>query len=122
VVCRDDDLARAFDDGGLALVDHSRLSRQGLDYGEPALDTAGSGGYRSSSQRASAWQRPGWATCARLAVELRREERALGEPRLRAAELEAQRPIACAQAGHLRDGPPGSVGRISCLFPDLACR
>jgi hypothetical protein len=47
-----------------------------------------------------------WALCAQLAVVLERAERCVvwGEPRLRAAERDAEQPIASAQLGTLPDG------------------
>lgn len=48
-----------------------------------------------------------WALCARLAVSLERTQRGFqvwGERELRAAELDAGRPIASAQLGRLPDG------------------
>jgi hypothetical protein len=47
-----------------------------------------------------------WALCAQLAVVLERAERCVvwGEPRLRAAERDAEHPIASAQLGTLPDG------------------
>jgi hypothetical protein len=62
--------------------------------------------------------------CAQLAVQPERTERCevWGEPRLRAAELEADRSVASARMGELPDGRPGCGGRISCCFPMRRCR
>jgi CO dehydrogenase flavoprotein subunit len=65
------------------------------------------------------WRRRGiWTLCARLAVILEREGRGVevwGEPRFRAAELQAEHPIASASCGALPDGRP----RLR--RPDLCC-
>jgi hypothetical protein len=64
-----------------------------------------------------------WALCARLAVVLERRERyeVWGEPRLRAAEVEAETAIASARLGDLPDGRPRLRRPDLVLFPpDLA--
>src|SRR3954463_14486931 len=63
-----------------------------------------------------------WAVCARLAVELERAERVevWGEPRLRAAELEAGEAVASARLGELPDGRPRLRRPDLVLFPDTA--
>ena len=62
-----------------------------------------------------------WALCARLAVILERGNgggvEVWGEPRLRAAELEAERAIASAQLGKLPDGRPRLRRPALVLFP-----
>jgi hypothetical protein len=104
-----------------ALVDHGLLSRARLVYGQPALYVATREGLTWAAMPqvdplgvGFATTRD-WATCARLAVVLERGERleVWGEPRLRAAELETDRPIASAPMGSLADGRP-RLGR-----PDL---
>src|SRR4051812_7641933 len=95
-----------------ALVEHGLLTRARLVYGQPALYVATREGLAWAGLRQLDSARVGvattrhWATCARLAVVLERRERVevWGEPRLRAAELEAQRPIASAPMGTLPDG------------------
>src|SRR4051812_44133984 len=96
------------------LVDHGLLTRARLVYGEPALYTATREGlsWAGLSQvdpaRVSVSTTRHWAVCARLAVELERVERCevWGEPRLRAAELEAGEAGASARLGGLPDGRP----------------
>jgi hypothetical protein len=63
-----------------------------------------------------------WAMCARLAVQLERAERVevWGEPRLRAAELQAGRAVASAELGTLPDGRPRLWRPDLVLFPDAA--
>ena len=65
-----------------------------------------------------------WAACARLAVQLERAEccEVWGEPRLKAAELEAGHAIASAVLGTCRTDDPGCGGRISCCFLVRRCR
>jgi hypothetical protein len=97
-----------------ALVDHGLLSRARLVYGQPALyvptreGLAWAGIPQLEPARVGVATTRHWATCARLAVILERAERCevWGEPRLRAAELDGQRPIASAQLGLRPDGRP----------------
>ena len=111
-----------------ALVDHGLLARARLVYGQPALYTATRDGLRWAGIPQLEPARVGvattrhWATCARLAVRLERMEgvEVWGEPRLRAAELEAERPIASGQLGQLRDGRPRLRRPDLVLFPDAA--
>ena len=62
------------------------------------------------------------AACAWLAVHLERAEgvEVWGEPRLRAAELEADHAVASAQLGQLPDGRPRLRPPDLALFPDAA--
>jgi hypothetical protein len=111
-----------------ALVDHGLLSRQRLVYGQPALYTATRDGLawagipQLEPARVGVATTRHWATCSRLAVQLERAERVevWGEPRLRAAELEADRAVASAQLGHLPDGRPRLRRPDLVLFPDAA--
>jgi hypothetical protein len=111
-----------------ALVDHGLLLRQRLVYGQPALYTATRDGLawagipQLEPARLGVSTTRHWATCAGLAVQLERAEHVevWGEPRLRAAELEADRPIASAQLGSLPDGRPRLRRPDLVLFPDAA--
>src|SRR3954447_218381 len=111
-----------------ALVDHGLLSPQRLVYGQPALYTATRDGLawagipHLESARVGVATTRHWATCARLAVKLERAERVevWGEPRLRAAKLETERPIASAQLGHLPDSRPRLRRPDLVLFPETA--
>jgi hypothetical protein len=60
-----------------------------------------------------------WALCALLAVVLERRERVevWGEPRLRAAELEADGAVASGRLGRLPDGRPRLRRPDLVLFP-----
>jgi hypothetical protein len=108
-----------------ALVDHGLLTRARLVYGQPALYVASREGLAWAGMLQLDPARVGvattrhWATCARLAVILERANRVevWGEPRLRAAELEAERAIASAQLGHLADGRPKLRRPDLVLFP-----
>jgi hypothetical protein len=108
-----------------ALVDHGLVSRQRLVYGQPALYTATRDGLAWAGLSQLDPARDGiattrhWGVCARLAVELERLERVevWGEPRLRAAELEA---VASARLGELPDGRPRLRRPDLVLFPDVA--
>src|SRR3954447_15627334 len=92
-----------------ALVDHGLVSRQRLVYGQPALYTvtrewlAWAGLSQVDPARVGVSTTGHWAVCARLAVELERMERCevWGEPRLRAAELDAGEAVASARVGDL---------------------
>ena len=96
------------------LVDHGLLTRSRLVYGQPTLYTATREGLAWAGLSQLEPARVGvattrhWAVCARLAVELQRVERCevWGEPRLRAAELEAGESVASARLGDLPDGRP----------------
>src|SRR3954471_5704220 len=99
-----------------ALVDHGLLARSRLVYGQPTLYTATRDGLAWAGMPQLETARVGvastrhWAACAgaappghgaprpRLPVQLERIEHVevWGEPRLRAAELEAERAIASA--------------------------
>jgi hypothetical protein len=111
-----------------ALVDLGLLSRQRLVYGQPALYTATRDGLawagipQLEPARVGVATTRHWATCARLAVQLERTECAevWGEPRLRAAELEAGHAVASAPLGHLPDGRPRLRRPDLVLFPDAA--
>jgi hypothetical protein len=111
-----------------ALVDHGLLSRQRLVYGQPALYTATRDGLawagipQLEPARVGVATTRHWAVCARLAVQLERAEgvEVWGEPRLRAAELEAGHAVASAQLGHLPDGRPRLRRPDLVLFPDAA--
>ncbi len=104
-----------------ALVDHGLLSRARLVYGQPVLYVATRDGLAWAGMGQVDPARVGvattrhWALCARLAVSLERQEggELWGEPRLRAAELEAGGPIASAALGTLPDG------RLRLRRPDL---
>jgi hypothetical protein len=110
-----------------ALVDQGLVSRQRLVYGQPALYTATREGlaWAGLSQvdpaRVGVSTTRHWAVCARLAVELEleRAERCevWGEPRLRAAELEAGEAVASARLGDLPDGRPRLRRPDLVLFP-----
>jgi hypothetical protein len=107
-----------------ALVDHGLLSRARLVYGQPALYVATRKGLAWAGMPQLDPARVGvatprdWALCARLAVSLERRERC--ETRLRAAELEADRPVASAQLGHLPDGRPRRRRPDLVLFSPVA--
>jgi hypothetical protein len=109
-----------------ALVDHGLLSRARLVYGQPALyvptreGLAWAGLPHVEPARVGVATTRHWATCARLAVILEREHGGVavwGEPRLRAAELDADHPIASAQLGTLPDGRPRLRRPDLVLFP-----
>jgi hypothetical protein len=108
-----------------ALVDHGLLTRARLVYGQPAQYVATREGRAWAGMPHVEPARVGvattrhWALCARLAVILERRERVdvWGEPRLRAAELEAHRPIASAAMGNLPDGRPRLRRPDLVLFP-----
>jgi hypothetical protein len=109
-----------------ALVDHGLLTRARLVYGQPALYVATREGLGWAGMPQLDPARVGvattrhWALCARLAVILERANGGVdvwGEPRLRAAELEADRPIASAQLGTLPDGRPRLRRPDLVLFP-----
>jgi hypothetical protein len=108
-----------------ALVDHGLLTRARLVYGQPALYVPTREGFAWAGMPQPEAARVGvattrhWALCARLAVLLERRERVevWGEPRLRAAELEADRPIASARLGNLPDGRPRLRRPDLVLFP-----
>jgi hypothetical protein len=110
-----------------ALVDHGLLTRRRLVHGQPALYVATREGlaWAGLSQVEPArvnvsTTRRHWAVGARLAVILDREPgggEVWGEPRLRAAELEAGRAIASAQLGRLPDGRPRLRRPDLVLFP-----
>jgi hypothetical protein len=93
-----------------ALVDCGLLSRQRLVYGQPALYTATRDGLmwagipQLEPARVGVATTRHWAMCARLERAERVE--VWGEPRLRAAELEADHAVASAQLGQLPDGRP----------------
>src|SRR4051812_21813877 len=111
-----------------ALVEHGLLAPSRLVYGQPALYTATRDGLAWAGMPQVEPARVGvattrhWATCARLAVQLERTERVevWGEPRLRAAELDAGRAVASAQLGYLPDGKPRLRRPDLVLFPDAA--
>src|SRR4051794_33635203 len=111
-----------------ALVEHGLLARSRSVYGQPTLYTATRDGLAWAGMPQLEPARVGvattrhWATCARLAVQLEPAERGevWGEPRLRAAELEAERPIASAQLGQLSDGRPRLRRPDLVLFPETA--
>src|SRR3954469_19367332 len=113
-----------------ALVAHGLLSRQRVVHGQPALYTATRNGLtwagipQLEPARVGVATMRHWATCARLAVQLERTERVdvWGEPRLRAAELEADHAVASAHLEHCRTAGRGYGGRISCCFPMRRCR
>jgi hypothetical protein len=109
-----------------ALVDHGLLTRRRLVHGQPALCVATREGlaWAGLSQvepaRVNVSTTRHWAVGARLAVILDREPgggEVWGEPRLRAAELEAGRAIASAQLGRLPDGRPRLRRPDLVLFP-----
>jgi len=107
-----------------ALVDHGLLSRSRLICGQPALYVATReglawAGLHVDPARVNVSTTRHWAVCARLAVILERAERreVWGEPRLRAAELEAERAIASAHLGRLPDGRPRLRRPDLVLFP-----
>jgi hypothetical protein len=112
-----------------ALVDHGLLTRARLVYGQPALyvptreGLAWAGIPQVDPARVGVATTRHWALCARLAVVLERRERyeVWGEPRLRAAEVEAETAIASARLGDLPDGRPRLRRPDLVLFPpDLA--
>jgi hypothetical protein len=110
------------------LVDYGLLARSRLVYGQPALYTATRDGLawaglpQLDPARVGVSTTRHWALCARLAVQLERHERCevWGELRLRAAEAEADRPVASAQLGSLPDGRPRLRRPDLVLFPDAA--
>jgi hypothetical protein len=115
-----------------ALVDHGLLTRGRLVYGQPALYVATGEGLAWAGMPHVDPARVGvattrhWALCALIAVIFERANRGVelwGEPRLRAAELEAERRIASAQLGSLPDGRPRLRRPDLVLFPsDTHCR
>jgi transposase len=110
------------------LVEYGLLARSRLVYGQPALYTATREGLawaglsQLDSARVGVATTRHWALCARLAVQLERAERleVWGEPRLRAAELDAGQAIASARLGDLPDGRPRLRRPDLVLFPDAA--
>ena len=108
-----------------ALVDHGLLSRARLVYGQPALYVATREGLawagipQVEPARVGVATTRHWALCAHLAVILERGKGSAvwGEPRLRAAELEAGRAIASALLGTLPDGRPRLRRPDLVLFP-----
>jgi hypothetical protein len=110
------------------LEEHGLLARSRLVYGQPALYTATRDGLawvgmpQLEPARVGVATTRHWATCARLAVQLEHAEGAevWGEPRLRAAELEAERAVASAQLGSLPDGRPRLRRPDLVLFPETA--
>src|SRR3954462_10870420 len=112
----------------LALVDHGLLSRARLAYGQPALYVSTADGVAFAGlgeldpARVNEASVRHWALCARLAVVLEQGERCEvgGEPRLRAAERQAARPVASAQRGTLPDGRPRLRRPDLVLFRDAA--
>jgi hypothetical protein len=112
-----------------ALVELGLLSRVRLVYGQPALYVATRDGLRWAALSQLEPARVGvattrhWALCARLAVVLERTDPGAvvwGEPRLRAAELEAGAAIASAQLGALPDGRARLRRPDLVLFPEGA--
>jgi hypothetical protein len=107
------------------LVDHGLLTRTRPVYGQPALYVATRDGLEWAGLpqvdpvRVNASTARHWTVCARLAVILERAEgcEVWGEPRLRAAELEADRSVASAQLGTLPDGRPRLHRPDLVLFP-----
>ena len=102
------------------------LSRARLVYGQPALyvptreGLAWAGIPHVEPARVGVATTRHWATCGRLAERLEREHGGVevwGEPRLRAAELEAERPVASAQHGVRADGRPRLRRPDLVLFP-----
>jgi hypothetical protein len=97
-----------------ALVEYDLVRRVRLVHGQPALYVATRDGLAWAGLSHLEPARVGvattrhWAECARLAVALERAEGVAvwGEPRLRAAELDAGHAIASAQLGELPDGRP----------------
>jgi transposase len=110
------------------LVNQGLLTRARLVYGQPALYTATREGlaWAGLSQldpaRVGVATTRHWALCSRLAVQLERVERVevWGEPRLRAAELEAGGAVASARLGDLPDGRPRLRRPDLVLFPAVA--
>jgi hypothetical protein len=109
-----------------ALVDQGLLSRARLVHGQPTLYVATREGIAWAGiphldpARVGVATTRHWAVCARLAVILEREHggaEVWGEPRLRAAELHASRPIASAELGRLPDGRPRLRRPDLVLFP-----
>ena len=107
------------------LVDYGLVTRSRLVYGQPALYTvtrdglAWAGLSQLDPARVGVATTRHWALCARLAVEVERAERCevWGEPRLRAAELEAGAAVASARLGDLPDGRPRLRRPDLVLFP-----
>src|SRR3954465_12915171 len=108
-----------------ALVDDGLVSRQRLICGQPTLYTATREGLawaglpQVDPARVGVSTTRHWASCARLAVEVERAEQCevWGEPRLRAAELEAGEAVASARLGDLPDGRPRLRRPDLVLFP-----
>jgi hypothetical protein len=115
-----------------ALVDHGLLTRGRLVYGQPALYVATGEGLAWAGMPHVDPARVGvattrhWALCALIAVIFERANRGVelwGEPRLRAAELEAERPIASASSAACPTAGRGCAGRTWCCFPPIPhCR
>jgi hypothetical protein len=108
------------------LVDQGLLERARLVHGQPALYVATREGIAWAGiphldpARVGLATTRHWAVCARLAVILGREHGGAelwGEPRLRAAELHAGRPIASAELGRLPDGRPRLRRPDLVMFP-----
>jgi hypothetical protein len=96
-----------------ALVDHGLIARERLVHGQPTLYVATRDGIAWAGiphvepARVGVATTRHWALCARLAVVLERSHAGVevwGEPRLRAAELDASHAIASATLGTLPDG------------------
>jgi hypothetical protein len=109
-----------------ALVEAGLLGRWRLVHGQPTLFVATREGIAWAGMpqvdpaRVGVSTTPHWALCGRLAVILQRESRGVevwGEPRLRAAELEAGRAVASAHFGHLPGGRSRLRRRDLVLFP-----
>lgn len=108
-----------------ALLESGLLSRVRLVYGQAALYVATRDGLAWAGLSHVEPARVGvattrhWAVCARLAVALERDEGIVvwGEPRLRAAELNAGHMIASAQLGELPAGRPRLRRPDLVLFP-----
>src|SRR3954465_7781474 len=111
-----------------ALVDDGLVSRQRLICGQPTLYTATREGLawaglpQVDPARVGVSTTRHWASCARLAVEVERAEQCegWGEPRLRAAELDAGQAVASARLGDLPDGRPRLRRPDLVLVPDAA--
>jgi hypothetical protein len=109
-----------------ALVEAGLLARSRLVHGQPTLYVATREGIAWAGMPHVDPARVGvpttrhWALCARLAVILERERGGVevwGEPRLRAAELQACTAVASAHLGQLPDGR-SRLGRPDLvLFP-----
>jgi transposase len=110
------------------LVEHGLLTCSRPVYGQPALYTATREGIvwaglpQLDPAHVGVATTRHWALCAGLAVKLERSERVevWGEPRLRAAELDAGQAVASALLGDLPDGRPRLRRPDLVLFPDAA--